>query len=133
MKKLVGINQPYISHFYHSNYPFNSAFKNFQLRKLLLKYGFFKYVFCSSKSLLNYLIKIPSIDPDNMYYVPYPIDTDRFKPQDKQKLRHKYVFSNDSPIIRRTHSLHPRCKMASPGCHRRSHGGFDQYRFCSYS
>ena len=98
-KKLVKINRPFITHFFHSSYPFKFSYTNFQLRLFLLKLGFFNYVFCSNKSLWKFLIDNSILDKKKIKYIPFPINEKLFKPRDKQKLREKHGFPPDSPII----------------------------------
>lgn len=98
ISKLIRIDKPCISHLYHSSLPFSFQL-NFKFRLLLMNLGFFNYVFCSNKLLFNYLIKKTKLYKDKVYYVPYPIDIKRFRPQNKQKLREKHDFPMDAPII----------------------------------
>lgn len=59
--------------------------------------GLADLVICSTKDLLNY--------QKNMYYIPNPIDTDRFKPIDVKKSEIKYLRigrqSDEIPILQR--------------------------------
>jgi len=96
--KMLKINKTCISHLYHSSFPF-SGYSNFKLRLLLMKLGFYEHVFCSNKSLVDFLIKKNVLRAENVHYIPSPIDIKQFRPRNKQKLREKYCFPVDAPII----------------------------------
>lgn len=104
-RSLLRIKKTCIAHLYHSSHPFFSR-TSFKLRLLLIKLGIFDYIFCSNRSLVNYLME-KGLSADRVHYVPCPVDTDMFKPRNTGKLRETYGFSHDAPIIAYVGAIDP--------------------------
>lgn len=96
--KLLRPSNPCVPHFYHSSFPF-LAYSTFKIRSWFVRLGIFNHFLSSNKSLIYYLIKELRVNANNVHFVPYPVDVDRFRPRDKQKLREKYDVPAGAPII----------------------------------
>lgn len=92
------MNSPCLAHLYHSHFPFNS-YANFKLRLLFIRLGIFDHLLCSNRLLIHYLTNQSALSLSSMYYVPYPVDVERFKPMNREKLREIYGLPLDAPII----------------------------------
>lgn len=108
--ELMRVKKPVLFHLYHSPYVLNDDF--FYIRKLALKAGIYgrlldNYVLTINDAMRKFLIENLGIDSSRVQFVPYPIDTDRFKPiNSKRDLREKYGLPLDSPIVTYVGSLH---------------------------
>jgi glycosyltransferase involved in cell wall biosynthesis len=96
--KLVRTKAPCITHFFHSDFPF-SAYASFKMRSLLLKLGTFNHILSSNRSLVDYLINELRLDANSAIFIPFPVDINRFRPRNKQKLREKYDIPANAQII----------------------------------
>lgn len=96
--KLLGLSDMCIPHFFHSSFPFQT-FATFKLRSWLIKFRVFPHILSSNLSLLRFLVNEVGLSEDRVHLVPYPVDTDQFKPADKQKLRKKYSIPENAPLV----------------------------------
>jgi len=99
------IRTPCIAHLYHSYFPFLSR-TSFKLRLLLIKRGIFDHVFASNRLLADYLIR-EGLSASRVHYVPFPVDVEKFRPRNKEKLRETYGFLSDAPIITYVGAIDP--------------------------
>lgn len=105
-RTFLRMNRPCIIHLFHSHFPFLS-YKSFKFRLLLFKLGVFDHLLSSNKLLMHYLTEEAGLTIDNIHYVPYPVDVERFKPYNKEKLREKYGFPTHAPIIAYVGAMDP--------------------------
>ena len=107
--KLMRVKKPLLLHFYHSPYVLTDDV--FLIRNIALRSGLFgrvldNYALTVNMSLCKFLVKL-GVDPERVQYVPYPIDTDTFKPLNaKENLREKYGLPPDRPVVVYVGSLH---------------------------
>jgi len=108
--KLMRVKKPLLLHFYHSPYVLTDDV--FLIRNIALRSGLFgrvlgNYALTVNVSLCKFLVEKLGVDPERVQYVPYPIDTDTFKPLSaKEDLREKYGLPPDWPIVVYVGSLH---------------------------
>jgi glycosyltransferase involved in cell wall biosynthesis len=83
-----------IGHFANPYHPYlSSPFSQYRLRILCKKV--LNYVFCTNLFLLKYFQEKTKIPKSRIFHVPFPIDTERYKPlSSKEKLREKHGFPN---------------------------------------
>lgn len=88
-------NTKIIGHFSHPYHPYiESPFSRFRLN--YISHNVFDYVFCINEFLVKYFIEHTKINPSRIFYVPFPIDTDRYKPApNKERLRERFGLGDD--------------------------------------
>jgi glycosyltransferase involved in cell wall biosynthesis len=104
-QKLLGNRIPCVAHLYHSAGAFNHL--DFRLRLFSVRMRLFDFVFATNKSLVQYLTERLGITSSRIFYVPSPIDTNKFKVLDSEKLRQKYDLSADIPLIVYVGAIYP--------------------------
>ncbi len=108
--KLLHVKKPLLLHFYHS--PEVLKDDVFQLRNIAMKAGLFgrlfdNYILTTSLSLAKLFIQ-QGVDRKKVYYAPYPIDIEIFKPiTDTRNLRKRYGLRQAHPILVYVGSLNP--------------------------
>jgi len=109
--RLLRVDKPVVLHFYHSPYVLNDDV--FFARNIALKIGLYRcipncYMLTSNRSFRNFLIEKCRIPYNLVQCIPYPIDTDKFKPLNfKKELRQKYSLPADRVLLVYVGSLHP--------------------------
>jgi len=109
--KLMRVKKPLLLHFYHSQYVLTDDI--FFIRNMALRFGLFgrvidNYALTANVSLSKFMVERLGVDPERVHYVPYPIDTDMFKPLNaKRNLREKHGLPSDQPVVAYVGSLHP--------------------------
>jgi len=108
--KLMRVKKPLLLHFYHSPYVLTDDI--FFIRNITLRFGLFgrvldNYALTVNISLYKFLVEKLGVDPERVQYVPYPVDTDTFKPINaKEDLRKKYGLPSDRLVLAYVGSLH---------------------------
>ena len=105
-EKLFRISSHCVTHFFHSSFPF-FTYSTFKIRSLFLRLGFFNHILSSNRSLIQYLTNELKLNVDNLYFIPYPVDVNRFRPRNKQELREKYEISVNVPVIAYVGAIDP--------------------------
>lgn len=105
VKMILRVRKSQVAHLYHSASAFLQS--NFKLRLFSIRTGLFDNILTTNKSLLRYLTGRLGVNNDRVHYVPFPIDTDRFKMRDAKKLRKSYSLSSDSPTIVYIGAIYP--------------------------
>ena len=109
--KLMRVKKPLLLHLYHSPYVLTDDI--FFIRNMALRFGLFgrvidNYALTANVSLSKFMVERLGVDPERVHYVPYPIDTDMFKPLNaKRNLREKHRLPSDQPVVAYVGSLHP--------------------------
>ena len=109
--KLMRVKKPLLLHFYHSPYVLTDDV--FLVRNMALRFGLFgrvldNYVLTTNVSMSRFMVERLGVDPERVQYVPYPVDTDTFKPlKAREDLREKYGLPLDRPVLAYVGSLHP--------------------------
>jgi len=108
--ELMRVKKPLLLHFYHSPYVLTDDI--FFIRNIALRFGLFgrvldNYALTVNISLYKFLVEKLGVDPERVRYVPYPVDTDTFKPINaKEDLRKKYGLPSDRLVLAYVGSLH---------------------------
>ena len=108
---LTRSRKPLLLHFYHSPYVLTDDV--FLLRNLAFRLGLYgrmlnNYALTVNTSLMKFLVEKMGADPERVKWVPYPIDTNCFKPTNtKEELRKKHCLPSERPIVAYVGSLHP--------------------------
>jgi len=108
--KLMRVKKPLLLHFYHSPYVLTDDV--FLVRNMALRFGLFgrvldNYVLTANVSMSRFMVERLGVDPERVQYVPYPVDTDTFKPlKAREDLREKYGLPLDRPVLAYVGSLH---------------------------
>ena len=109
--KLMRVKKPLLLHFYHSPYVLTDDV--FLIRNIALRTGLYgraldNHALTTNLSCSKFLIKKLGADPERVHYVPYPVNTNTFKPlNDKESLREKHGLPSDHPIVVYVGSLDP--------------------------
>jgi glycosyltransferase involved in cell wall biosynthesis len=87
-----------IAHFSHPYHPYiQSPLSNFRLTYLFNKV--LDYVFCINQFLVSYFQEKTGIEDSRIFCVPFPLDTERYKPSPKKEnIRDRYGFSAENII-----------------------------------
>jgi len=96
--KLIRTSSPCVTHLYHSDLAFSTQ-PTFKIRSLLIRLGIFNHILSSNQRLVHYLIRELKVDRSKVHFVPYPVDVNRFRPLNRQKLREKYHVPTSAPVI----------------------------------
>lgn len=100
-----------LMHFFHSAHTLNDDI--FAIRNLAFRAGLYgrimdNHVLTINLSLAKFLVEKTGVRPENVHYVPYPINTSTFRPRNnKEKTREKYNLPSDCPIVAYVGSLSP--------------------------
>jgi len=82
----------------HAFHPYTPEVGRFHgNHRWLLSHGSTDHVFCINHRLVSHYSGI--LDPSNVHHVPYPVDTERFKPRDKTEARKLLRLPEDARII----------------------------------
>jgi len=106
---LLRVKKPLLLHFYHSPYVLNDDI--FLIRNIALRTGLYGRLFNNHALTVNialwkFLVEKLGISSERVHYLPFPIDTDRFKPSKKKdNLREKHSLPVDRPIVAYVGSL----------------------------
>ena len=84
-----------IAHAFHPYTPEVGRFHG--NHRWLLSHGCTDHVFCINHRLVDHYSRL--LDPSNVHHVPYPVDTERFKPRDKTEARKLLHLPEDASII----------------------------------
>lgn len=109
--RLMRVKKPLLLHFYHSPYVLTDDV--FLIRNMALRFGLYgrvldNYALTVNISLSKFLVEKLGVDPERVHYVPYPVNTDMFKPLNaKRNLREKHGLPSDQPVVAYVGSLHP--------------------------
>ena len=107
---LSNIKKPLLLHMLHSQYVLNDDV--FRLRKIMFKLGIYSglipnHTITINASMRDFLITKLGLDGNKVHYVPLPVDSQKFKPMNRNELRMKYGLPLDQPIVAYAGSLNP--------------------------
>jgi glycosyltransferase involved in cell wall biosynthesis len=84
-----------IAHAFHPYTPEVGRFHG--NHRWLLSHGSTDHIFCINNRLVSHYSKI--LNPDNVHHVPYPVDTERFRPRDITEARKLLKLPENARII----------------------------------